>query len=58
MIVSVPLHPERERSRGYNQSYLIARELGRELGIKNEAKILKRVRNTYSQSLLRRKTGL
>jgi len=58
MIVSVPLHPERERSRGYNQSYLIARELGRELGIKNEAKILKRVRNTYSQSLLKKEDRL
>ncbi len=54
MILSVPLHPERERSRGYNQSYLIARQLSRELGIKNESKLLARVKNTHSQSLLQR----
>lgn len=54
MIVSVPLHPKREQSRGYNQSYLIARELGRELGIKNEPRLLARVKNTHSQSLLKR----
>ncbi|WP_324359033.1 ComF family protein [Acetivibrio sp.] len=54
MIVSVPLHPNRERNRGYNQSYLIARQLSRELGIKNESRLLVRVKNTNSQSLLKR----
>jgi ComF family protein len=31
-IVPVPLHPERERERGYNQAALLARELGAHLG--------------------------
>lgn len=58
MILSVPLHPQRQRARGYNQSHLIARELSRELGIKNEPRILIRVKNTDNQSLLNRNNRL
>jgi ComF family protein len=32
-LVPVPLHPSRQRERGYNQAHEIARVLGRELGI-------------------------
>jgi len=32
-IVPVPLHPERLRQRGYNQSSLLARELSRRVGL-------------------------
>jgi ComF family protein len=32
-LVSVPLHPRRLRERGYNQSGLLARELGKRIGL-------------------------
>jgi ComF family protein len=32
-LVSVPLHPRRLRERGYNQSDLLARELGKRIGL-------------------------
>lgn len=54
IIISVPLHPVRERTRGYNQSHLISRALSRELSIKDESRLLSRVKNTDSQSLLQR----
>ena len=33
VVVPVPLHPDRQRERGYNQAELIARPLARRLGI-------------------------
>jgi ComF family protein len=33
VIVPVPLHPQRQRERGYNQSALLARELARHTGL-------------------------
>ena len=32
-LISVPLHPRRLRERGYNQSGLLARELGKRIGL-------------------------
>ncbi|MGQ9684469.1 MAG: double zinc ribbon domain-containing protein, partial [Anaerolineae bacterium] len=40
VLVPVPLHGERERRRGYNQSVLLARELGCALGLPVEARSL------------------
>lgn len=51
-IVSVPLHKERQRSRGYNQAQLIAGELSRETGIPEYQYLLLREKNTKVQSLL------
>ena len=39
----------RKKKRGYNQSQLLAEELGKRLGIHVEARALTRVRNTKSQ---------
>jgi ComF family protein len=33
LIIAVPLHPERERERGFNQALLLARELSRLSGL-------------------------
>ncbi|HOQ02143.1 MAG TPA: ComF family protein [Acetivibrio clariflavus] len=54
LIVSVPLHRKKEQLRGYNQSYLIAKQLGKLLGTKVSKNILIRTKNTDSQSLLNR----
>lgn len=52
IITSVPLHRQRENIRGYNQSHLISKALGRETGISVESRLLYRIRKTESQSLL------
>ncbi len=52
LIVPVPLHKERKRSRGYNQAEILAKELGRYLGIPVSTKLLVRVKNTKPQKLL------
>jgi ComF family protein len=49
LILAVPLHPKREKSRGYNQSLLLAQELGRVTGILAERDGLLRVRDTLPQ---------
>lgn len=46
VLVPVPLHRWRLWSRGFNQSALIAKALGRSLGIAAEVEILKRVKHT------------
>lgn len=51
-IVPMPLHPERLRERGFNQSLLLARELGQQLDIPVLAGACVRVRNTAPQSSL------
>jgi ComF family protein len=52
VIVPVPLHPSRERRRGYNQSALIARDLGRLTGIEVDSRSLRRVTKSVPQVTL------
>ena len=52
MIAAIPLHKDRENERGYNQSFLISKELSRRTGIPEMSRLLSRVRRTDSQSLL------
>lgn len=49
VIVPVPLHPTRERSRGYNQSFLLAQTLGAQTNLTVCQDALTRVRATRSQ---------
>ena len=51
-IVAMPLHPQRLRERGFNQSLQLARRLSRQLQIPLLANDCQRVRNTPSQSTL------
>jgi len=48
-IVPVPLHPDRLRERGYNQATLLARELGKSIGLPIAEDSLARVRATPPQ---------
>ena len=48
-LVPTPLHPRRLRSRGYNQSALLAREIGNRLNRPVREDLLIRVRNTRPQ---------
>lgn len=50
--VGVPLHPRRERERGYNQSTLLAREVAQHLGTTAPTTLLERARYTHTQTTL------
>jgi ComF family protein len=49
VITPVPLHPSRLRKRGYNQSFLLARELGKILGLPVQDGLLSKVKNSPPQ---------
>ncbi len=57
-IVPVPLHPERQAQRGYNQSALLARALGRLRHLPVHEHALQRIRATQSQTHLSRQERL
>jgi ComF family protein len=52
LVVPVPLHRDRLRQRGYNQSALLARALSRRLGVPAAPRVLQRIRPTPSQTRL------
>ena len=53
-LIPVPLHPERQAARGFNQSELLARAVTEVLNIPTRTDILRRVRATQSQIFLNR----
>ncbi|MDZ7260733.1 MAG: ComF family protein [candidate division KSB1 bacterium] len=58
LLMPVPLHSSRYRERGYNQSWLLCREISKVTGIPVEHKALVRIRATKSQALLPAKERL
>ncbi len=50
IIIPVPLHPTRFAERGYNQADLIAEGFSLRSGVKYEPKLLKRIKQTPSQT--------
>jgi ComF family protein len=52
LLLPVPLHPRRERERGFNQASLLARRVGRSLGCPVREDVLARVVATHSQTEL------
>lgn len=51
-IVPVPLHWRRRVARGYNQAEVLAKALGRRVGIPVETSLVRRVKNTKPQKKL------
>ena len=51
-LIPVPLHPSRERDRGYNQSELLTRSLARRVNVPVSSKGLRRTRATAVQMTL------
>ncbi|WP_019625039.1 ComF family protein [Thioalkalivibrio sp. ALJT] len=54
VVLPVPLHPERLRERGFNQSEYLARRVARVLGVVLDCDGLRRIRVTGSQQALGR----
>ncbi len=52
LLVPVPLHSARQRERGFNQAFAIARYAGRILGVPFAREAVRRVRDTPSQTEL------
>ncbi|MFT5194859.1 MAG: ComF family protein [Cellvibrionaceae bacterium] len=55
LLIPIPLHPNREAERGYNQSYLLAAELSKLLNIPVLKNGLSRIRQTEVQAQLTRR---
>lgn len=55
LLLPVPLHPARLRERGFNQSLVLARQLGRQLALPVRHDLLRRRRPTAAQSGLDRR---
>ncbi len=58
LLLPIPLHPARKRTRGFNQSQLIADALGAKLGIGVRTDLLKKTKNTRPQMELPREDRL
>ena len=54
-VIPVPLHPQRERERGFNQAALIGKALATKLGLRFQDHVLKRTRYTKPQVILKGK---
>lgn len=52
LLVPVPLHPRRQRKRGFNQAELLARGLAREWGMELATGVVRRHQSTETQALL------
>jgi ComF family protein len=52
LIIPVPLHPKRLRWRGFNQSGLLARQVGRAYGVAMDPFVLVRIKETLPQTQL------
>lgn len=53
-IIPIPLHPKKEKLRGYNQSYFIAKGLANALQTKVDDTLVKRIKENQSQTRLSR----
>ena len=51
-LIPMPLHPKKLRQRGFNQAAQLARHLGKRLNIPVDQHIVRRVKNTASQTTL------
>lgn len=54
ILIPIPLHTKRLRWRGFNQSELLGKCLAKKLGIKIAPRLLQRIKNTQTQSLLKK----
>lgn len=53
-VVAIPMHPKKQRKRGFDQTYLIAKQLSEELNIPFAENKLIRIKNTKPQFKLKK----
>jgi competence protein ComFC len=58
MILSIPMHPDRLLKREINHSDILARDLGKKLGISCRENTLRKTKNTLPQSKLKREARI
>ncbi len=58
LVMPVPLHPDRERERGFNQSALLAEQFATAVGLPTESSGIFRVRPTEQQAKLNRQARI
>ena len=49
LLIPIPLHPKREKARGYNQAALLGERLSLHIGLSHHPHALSRIRHTRSQ---------
>ena len=54
LLMPVPLHPLKQRERGFNQAEALAHRLGKQLGVTVDSTSLRRMETTKTQTLLTR----
>lgn len=52
LIIPVPIYEDRWKERGFNQAELLAKYIGKSLGIEYRFDIIEKIRNTHPQSTL------
>ncbi|MEE0866300.1 MAG: ComF family protein [Clostridia bacterium] len=57
-IIPVPISKKRKKTRGYNQTYLIAKDIANSVGIKLENRVLFKTKNIIEQSKLNKEDRL
>lgn len=55
IVIPVPLHPQRERERGFNQAALLGKAIAKRLSLQFRDRVLKRTRYTKPQAVLKEK---
>lgn len=58
LVLPVSLHPERRRTRGFDQAQLLARHIAGATGLKTASGLVERTRHTTPQAALRREARL
>jgi ComF family protein len=53
-VVPVPMHPAKQRKRGYNQAALLSRSIARNRGLRHDTELLRKKRDNATQSTLPR----
>jgi len=57
-LLPVPMHPMKERKRGYNQAQVLAEALGRHINVPVETELVRRIRKTKALKSLNSKERL
>lgn len=55
IIITVPISKQRKKERGYNQSYLVAKEISKIINVPIARNVLYKIKNTVPQSSLNKK---